>query len=357
MEWKYSEDRKRIELDKPPVQRLRITGHRIATILGVNKYDTPFKAWCEITKLVKKPFEDSMYMAFGRVVEPKLIKYVGQLYPNVMPIEQYYGNNFDNYRYNNFKDISNIFGGIIDAVSTRNDMKTIAMICECKTSSHAEHWVNNQPPVEYLLQGALYSYLMGLDRVLFACTFPSAMDYNHPENYEVNASNTILVVKKLSDILIPIGDKYLNIEECIEYAKQWWENYIEKGISPEFDEVKDKEYLDIIRASKPCEDNDLIDVCEEAITLAKEISKLEETSGLKAKKELLKKLEDNIKDKMLEQELSTIGKYKLSKSVKNVFDEKRLEKDNPMLYNKYIEEKVTYRLGKDLKEEEENEND
>ena len=37
MEWSYSEDRKRIVLDKPPVQKLRITGHRIATVLGIDQ--------------------------------------------------------------------------------------------------------------------------------------------------------------------------------------------------------------------------------------------------------------------------------------------------------------------------------
>ena len=64
MEWSYSEDRKRIVLDKPPIQKLRITGHRLATVLGVDQWSTPFKAWCEITKLVKAPFEESKYTLF-----------------------------------------------------------------------------------------------------------------------------------------------------------------------------------------------------------------------------------------------------------------------------------------------------
>ena len=353
MEWSYSEDRKRIVLDKPPVQKLRITGHRLATVLGVDQWSTPFKAWCEITKLLKAPFEESKYTLFGKAVEPKLIDYVAQKYPNVMSIEEYYGNIFDDYRWNNFKDETNVFGGVIDAVATRNDKKTIATIVECKTSSHPEKWSNSQVPIEYLLQGALYSYLKGLDRIVFVCTFPQEIDYAKPENYQVTDDNTILVVKKLSDILIPINGKYLNIEECMQYATEWWEKYVTTGISPEFDEKKDKDYLDIIRASKPCEDNELIDVCNEAIQLAKEIKELEVSSGLKAKQDLLKVLEASIKETMIEQQINKSGKYKLTEKKKLKFDEKRLEKENPKVYNEYTVEEISYTLSKNLKEEEE----
>lgn len=352
MEWKYSEDKKRIVIE-PPKAKLRITGHRISTIVGVNKWSTPFQAWCEITKLLKAPFEESKYTLFGKAVEPKLIEYVGQKYPNVMSIEDYYGNVFEDYRWNNFKDDSNIFGGVIDAVSTRNDGKTIAMICECKTSSHPEQWANGQVPVDYLLQGALYSYLKGLDRVLFICTFPQEIDYAHPENYVVNEKNTIMVVKQLKDILVEIDGKYLNIEEIMEYGKQWWDAYITTGISPEFDEKADKEYLDMIRASKPCEDNDLMDVCKEAINLAREIKELEVSSGLKAKNDLLKTLEASIKETMMSQGLSNAGNYKMTATQKDKFDEKKFAKDNPDIYKKYVEVKTEYRLSKSLKEEEE----
>ena len=353
MEWSYNEDKKRIVLDKPPIQKLRITGHRLSSVLGVNEYQTPFGAWVEITKLAKLPFVETKYTAFGKAVESNIIDYVATKYPNVMSIEKYYGNIFEDYRWNNFKDDSDRFGGVIDAVATRNDMKTLAMICECKTSSHAEKWIDNQVPIDYLLQGALYAYLKGLDRVLFACTFPQEIDYAHPESYIVDDTNTILVVKKLSDILIPINGKYLNIEECMEYASKWWDEFILTGISPAFDEVKDKDYLDIIRASKPCEDNELIDVCEEAIKLAKEIKELEVSSGLKAKQDLLKTLETNIKETMIEQNINQSGKYKLTEKTKLKFDEKTFKEKQPKEYEKYCIEETSYTLSKNLKEEEE----
>lgn len=350
MEWRYSEDKKRIVIE-PPKAKLRITGHRISTIVGVNKWSTPFQAWCEITKLLKAPFEESKYTLFGKAVEPKIIESVGQKYPNVVSIEDYYGNVFEEYRWNNFKDDSNIFGGVIDAVSTRNDGKTIAMICECKTSSHPEQWTNGQVPVDYLLQGALYSYLKGLDRVLFACTFPSEIDYAHPEKYVVNDSNTILVVKHLKDILIPINGQYLNIEEIMEYSKNWWEQYIETGVSPEFDEKEDKDYLKMIRDSRPCEDNDLLDVCKEALELAKEIEELKISSGLKDKEKLLKTIEASIKDSMISSNLEKAGAYSLAYKQKEKFDENAFAEANPDLYKKYIVTEYTYTLSKNKKGE------
>ena len=65
-EWSYGENNKNIILSEPPKQRLRITGHRIASVLGLNEYQSEFGAWAEITKLVKLPFEDSKYTIFGK---------------------------------------------------------------------------------------------------------------------------------------------------------------------------------------------------------------------------------------------------------------------------------------------------
>ena len=85
-EWQYGENGKNIILPEPPKQRLRITGHRVASVLGLNKYQSPFGAWCEITKLVKLPFEDSKYTLAGKAIEPKLIDFVRNRFPNVMSI-------------------------------------------------------------------------------------------------------------------------------------------------------------------------------------------------------------------------------------------------------------------------------
>ena len=147
--WNYGELKKNIIIE-PPKQTLRITGHRMASVLGLNKYQSEFGAWAEITKLVKLPFEDTKYTLAGKAIEPKQIEYIATKLPNIVPIKEYYGNSFAEYEYNNFKDDSNIFGGVMDAVSTLNDKKTITAIVECKTSSKPQDWANENVPVEYL---------------------------------------------------------------------------------------------------------------------------------------------------------------------------------------------------------------
>jgi predicted phage-related endonuclease len=360
MNWQYSEDRKRILLDEPPKRTKKITGHRFPSILGLNKYQTPFGAWCEITGLVKLPFEDNKFTIAGKTIEPKQIDYVRNKFPNIKSCEEYYGNSFEEYRYSNFKDLGRIFDGVRDFVSTKNDGKTIMMVGECKTSSKPQDWENNNVPLDYLCQGMLYAYLDGLDKILYVTSFLQPMDYNDPSNYIVSDSNTKLTVKKLSECMLPISSPdpiwgytdYYEINGLIRICENWWEHYVETGISPEFDEVKDKEYLDIIRASKPSNDNDLSTLCIEGINLAKEIKELEVSSGLKAKKDELKIIENCIKEKLIENNLDCCEKYKLKRTVKLVLNENRLEKEDNKIYNKYCEEKITYTLSKDLKEEE-----
>lgn len=351
MEWTYGKDRKTIVLDSPPKQRLRITGHRIAAILGLDKYKTPFQCWCEITKILKAPFEESKYTIAGKAIEPKLIEYIGKYFPNVQSIEDYYGNNFKDYQYNNFKDDSDIFGGVIDVVSTGNDGKTIFMICECKTTSKPQEWANNQIPVTYLLQGALYSYLKGLDTVLFACSFLQEEDYAHPEKFEVNDKNTKLIVKSLKDILIPIDGQLYNIQDIMKIGVDWWNEYIETGISPEFDEVKDKVYLDMIRRLQPGEDMLLEDMVTECEALQDEVDDLEK-QYIKEKADRLKILKQAIRDTMIEQDLSGIGRMKLNRSVTTKLNEKLLKSKYEKIYDDCCETTITYKLTVGKKKEE-----
>ena len=349
-EWKYSDDRKRIILTEPPKQKLRITGHRFASVLGLNQYQSPFGSWCEITKLVKLPFEDNKYTIAGKTIEPKLINVVREKFPNCMSIEEYYGNNIEKYRWNNFVDDSNIFGGVMDAVATKNDLKTILAVVECKTSSKPHLWENNQVPIEYLLQGCEYSYLKKLDRVIFICAFLQEADYNHPEKFVPTEENTILVVKKIKDVRIemPNGD-LISFKEAIAYCEDWWHKYIETGISPEFDEKKDKEYLDIIRTSKPQNDNDLDNLCISAKLLEDEINDIIDKNELDKKQKELKTLKNGIKEKMMDmlsdgETKISYRQYKLTGSISNKFDDKKFKKEHPKAYEQYLKQTITYKL-------------
>ena len=352
MEWSYTDDRKRIVIDAPKRTK-KITGHRFPSVLGLNKYQTPFGAWCEITGLVRLPFEGNKFTEAGRAIEPKQIDYVRTKFPNIKSCEEYYGNSFKEYQYSNFKDLGRIFDGVRDFVSTKNDGVSITMVGECKTSSKPQDWENNNVPIDYLCQGMLYAYLDKLDKVLYVTSFLQPMDYNDPTKYIVTEDNTKLTVKKLNECYLPLPTgEYGTIELAIDYCEEWWKQYVESGTSPEFDETLDKEYLDIIRKSKPSNDTTLEVLCLEGVNLAKQIADLKVSSGLKSLEADLKLIEASIKQVLMEKNLDSCGKYKLSRKVDMVFDEKLFEKEHQNVYNKYCVEKVSYKLSKDLKEEE-----
>ena len=355
MEWKYSEDNKHIVLEKQPNRFKYLTGTRFASALGLNPYSTPFQIWCECTRLVTPPFEETMYLKAGRVIEPKQREYVAKKFPNIFGPEEYFGDLFEQVRWNFFNEEQKPFAGCWDAVSTKDNKRDIAMVVEFKTASDPRKW-DNTIPIYYELQGALYAKLLGLDRVLFVASFLDKLDYAHPENFIPSEKNTIMIVKKLKDIVVDLNGELLSIDEVLEKAKEWWEKYVEKGISPQFDEVKDKEYLDIIRTSQPINDNSLEDLCDRAKELVEEIDKLKESIGLSSKEKELKILEDNIKKSLMDnlQEGETkisCKQYSLNGTIKEKFNEKLFAKENPKIYEKYLEEELSYRLSKKKEEE------
>lgn len=350
MEWHYSEDRKHIELDNPPKQHKLLTGTRFASCLGLNPYSSPFQIWCECTKLVTPPYEETMYTKAGKIIEPKQREYISKYFPNIRGPEEYFGEAYEVYKWNFFDTKFKPYGGLWDAVSTKNNEKDIAMVVEFKTANSAAKWVNG-PPIYYLLQGGLYAKLLGLDKVLFVASFLSPMDYAHPEQFIPDETNTIMVVKKLNEITIELNGEYLSFDELYEKGLEFWNDYVLTGISPEFDEKLDKDYLDIIRSSKPSNDNDLSTLCLEGIRLAREINDLKVTSGLSVKEKELKTIEKAIKEVMLNSNLDCCEGYTLKRNSKQVFDEERFAKEHPKSYEGYLIDKVEVKLSKNIKED------
>lgn len=357
MEWKYSEDNKHVVLDKQPSRFKYITGTRFASCLGLNPYSTPFQIWCECTRLVTPPFEETIYIKAGRTIEPKQREYISKKFPNIVSPEDYFGEIFDKVRWNFFKDEDKPFAGCWDAVSTKDNHRDIAMVVEFKTASDPRKWNNNQIPVYYLLQGGLYAKLLGLDRVLFVASFLDKLDYAHPEDFVPNEDNTIMLVKKLNEIVIEKDGQLFTIDDLFEQAKDFWETYVKTGVSPEFDEVKDKEYLDIIRTSKPINDTSLESLCDSAKELIDNIERLKDSTGITSMEKELKTIEASIKQGLMDslkdgETKATCKQYKLSGTTTMKFNEKLFAEKHPNTYDKFLEPSLTYRLSKIKMEEE-----
>lgn len=371
LDWKYSQDGKRIILTNgEPSRKLKVTGTRLAGILGLNKWNTPFQMWCEITKAARPPFEDTIYTLAGKAIEPKQIQWTKEnINPNVLSPEEFFGNRYQDVKYDFYPE-EKIFGGMWDAKAVLPNGK-VTDIFEYKTTKRAEDWLNN-PPVYYLCQVLEYAYLETIKqgspvkRVHLVVSFLEDDDYNNPENFEVNDTNTQIFTFNVDHTYINIdtGDilqtrndmipmNYFRITELIAKAKIWYDDHIKTGFSPDFDETKDKEYLDILRTSKPQNDLNDDDLVAKANELIAKIDAIKKETGLAALEKELKACEDGIKKELTSQmgENDTkvvLANYTLSKTVRQTvsYDEEAMRNDG--VFDKYaiVENKETLTLRK-----------
>ena len=328
----------RVRID-PPKKPKKITGTRFGAVLGTNVWQTPFQAWCEITKAWCKPFEGSIYTEAGKVIEDKQLTWFSRLLPVVRP-EDVYGKDFFNKTFGDFFHDVEIFGGMWDSlVGTKGDYKGVI---ECKTTKRAEDWQNDIPEY-YALQAALYAYLLNLDDVYFVVSFLDDGDYDHPENYVCNTDNTAYIHFKVSE-------RYPEFEKYVEYCKTFWNENVMGGISPEFDETKDKEYLTALRTGVVDDDN-LESLIAEAEGLYFTINLVKDS--IKKEEKRLKEIEGLLKKYALENETKGQTKtvftgksmtWTVSKSVTKSVDTDLMKEKG--VYEDFLTETESYKITK-----------
>lgn len=333
----------------PPQRCKKITGTRFATILGLNPWSTDFEIFCAITKTYEKPFEDTIYTVAGKTIEPKQARYMEQSYGmDIIRPSDIWGEDYFNKTWGDFFPENKRLGGMWDYLMKGEDGKTEAIL-EMKTTKRAEDWQNDVPEY-YALQAALYAYLYGVDDVIMVASFLDEKDYKDPAAYQPNASNTITVEFKVSERYPDFADKVAAVE-------QWWADYVDTGISPEYDEKKDAEILAALRTTSVDTNNsDIADIVKEAETLEKEISEV--NASIKDKSDRLDALKKAIKEYAMKQfkdgdkKVEVKGNsyiFSVSKTEpkpKVVYNEEAMKKDN--VYEKYVSVengKPTYRLN------------
>lgn len=351
--WNYTEDKKRVVLpDGKPSRIKKITGTRFASILGLNPYTSPFQAWCEMTGVAKIPFEDTMYTLAGKEIEPKVIDYCKDVFsPHdtslVVSPQEFYGNRYEQVKYDFYPTVKR-FGGMWDSKILRKDKQTARALIEIKTTKRVEDWKEN-PPVYYLLQLMLYAYLENVDTVYMVASFLVNDDYNNPSLYVPTENNTIIMPFKVSEFRLEIDGMSYNIGELVDKANDWYDTHIENAISPEFDELKDKQILDVLRTNKPENDLKLDDMMMLAESLEERINEIKKMTKLDELEKELKLLKDGIKTSLLGLMTDNDTKidyhnYALSRSIRAIVDKNKMIEDG--IYESYITDDVTYRLTK-----------
>lgn len=270
----------------PPKRTKKITGTRFATILGLNPWSTPFEMWCAITKTYEKPFEDTIYTIAGKTIEPLQAAYMVKSYGmEITSPSDILGKDYFNKTYGDFFKENKHLGGMWDYLSKDEDGNTDAVL-EMKTTKRAEDWENDVPEY-YALQAALYAYLLGVDDVIMVASFLEEKDYENPSKYKPSATNTITVDFKVSE-------RYPNFAELVAQVEQWWADYVDTGISPEYDEKKDAEILAALRTNTLAPETDIEALIKEGEELKQEVDKVSDSIADKEKR--LKKINDIIKE-------------------------------------------------------------
>lgn len=329
-----------VRLAEVPKKPKKITGTRFGAVLGVNKWQTPFQAWCEITKTWEKPFEGSIYTEAGKVIEDKQLTWFSRYLPVIRP-EDIYGKDFFNKTFGNFFH-DDIFGGMWDSLVGVKGKEPTGVI-ECKTTKRAEDWKEDIPEY-YALQASLYAYLLGLDDVYMIVTFLDESDYDKPEEFVCTAENTAYISFKVSE-------RYPEFDSYVDYCREWWYRNVLGGISPSFDEKADKEYLDALRTGVITDDTNIELLVEEAERLYKKIAAVEDS--VKADKKRLSEIEGMFKRYAIENEEAGQTKsvfggtgmtWVVSKSQKKSVDTDRLKEDG--IYERYVKIEDTYTIRK-----------
>ena len=335
----------------PPKKCKKLTGTRFAGIFGLNVWTTPFEVWCAVTRTYEKPFEDTIYTIAGKTIEPKQAEYMKEMYfwRKMLTPTDIYGEDYFKKTFGDFFPGEKVLGGMWDYlfVDSENNPTTVL---EMKTTKRAEDWQNDIPEY-YALQAALYAYLLEVDDVIMVCSFLDDSDYEHPEDFKCDTSNTITREFKISE-------RYPDFEKnYVKKALKWWKDHVEKGISPEFDEKKDAEILKALRTNNLSPETDVAELVKEAEELkekldanAAEIKELEDrykvVTGL-IKESAIAQFKDG--DKYVNVP-GTKFTWVVNKQSTETVDKKKLKEDG--LFDTYVTSKPKYVLTtKEIKEE------
>ena len=326
----------------PPKRPKKITGTRLASIFDANRWNTPFKTWCEITKTYQEPFEDTKFTIAGKAIEPKQAEFMKTAYAmtNIVKPADIWGEDYFNKTYGDFFPKIKHLGGMWDYL-LKDDVGNVEMVLEMKTTQRSEDWERDVPEY-YAIQAALYAYLLNVDDVVMVCSFLEPKDYDNPETFVVSVDNTITVPFKVSE-------RYPNFGAMIEQAEKWWADHVETGISPDFDEKADADILKALRKNTVNPQTELEALIKEGEVLQAEMDTNAKT--VEKQKKRLEAIKKQVKEVLQTQfrdgdtKVEANGSsytWTLSRSESTKLDEDKLKADG--LYDKYAKTEPSYRM-------------
>lgn len=326
----------------PPKKPKKITGTRFAAIFGMNRWNSPFKTWCEITRVYEEPFEDTKYTRAGKTIEPKQAQFIKDNYfIDMLTPSSVYGEDYFNKTHGDFFGHVARFGGMWDYLG-KDENGVVDTVFEMKTTKRSEDWATDIPEY-YALQAALYAYLLDVDQVAMVVSFLEDPDYDNPDAYKVTSANTAVKMFRVSE-------RYPDFEKIVENASKWWDDHVLTGISP-VPTDEDKDILKVLKTNTLNPDTNIAVVCAEAELLMKELD--EKKAEVKGSEKRLSVLKDIIKQYALKNmrpgdKAVKVGGWKLDTISRKEVDKDAMKRDG--ILEKYIKTKEEYRLSFNPKE-------
>lgn len=277
----------------------KVTGTTMAAILGLSPWATPFTVACNFLGLAREDISGKPSVETGKILEPVVINYIDKCFGEngrriFLPAEDVYAKrkgDHDSWT-SDFED--DVFAGHVDGIVM--DMDAGDSILEIKTSSNTEAW-SEGVPVYYYWQVALYNeFLTKKDYAYVGLGVVDKETYRSPISWNPNTRNVKL-------FRMPIDRK--DVQEKMEYVRQWYNEYILNGITPDYDPENPADvemYNHLCNLARDIEDvkADVVALDEIEARIALEESKINE---LYTQQETLK---DKVKDYMVAHNLSTV---------------------------------------------------
>lgn len=232
-----------------PFNIKKITGTRLAPILGKGDFQTPFSVALDLAGIYREDIK-TKYIEAGNTLEPVLRAHLKKNISSLTPLLDLPGGSNvvieepvpgETCGYDHFHNES-LFGGLVDGYVTVNGKRN--SVLEIKTSGEREKWLDEngnftEVAEQYMLQASLYAELSHLDRIVFLVGFLGEADYDRPKLWAPNEDNTKIIIKKKMDMTAHMKE-----------AADWYKEYMKNGQTPEWTDA-DKDIVKYLKAYKP----------------------------------------------------------------------------------------------------------
>ncbi|MDC8913965.1 hypothetical protein PR248_02855 [Metamycoplasma hyosynoviae] len=208
----------------------KITGTNLGDILLVDSFKSQFNAFSRICGL-SLPVLDTKYVDAGVIIEPKIAEFVEKSLKS--ELKRFDGKQ---YQFDYFKE-NKLFGGLPDVYCEEKKL-----IIEIKTTGvkNFEYWKKNNPPLGYIKQAQLYTYLIGAKKFSIVAIFLEEDDYIDPDKVDITK-------RKIKNFNFSLDKK--QVEDDMEKAREWYDKYTSLGISPTWNENNDQDLIEYLKCS------------------------------------------------------------------------------------------------------------